>query len=117
MTEGKEKDLLEEAEETERAVLEFEKVQMGLEGARLKLAPSQVDEQTQPQKGTKREFELDEDELLRVAANERKKMRTALDEEKVRFSLPLQEVGLTGCPETGTKTSPILLGAIRDTKH
>jgi nitric oxide synthase-interacting protein len=78
----KEKELLDEVEETERAVLEFEKVQMGLEGARRKLESSQADEQEQAKKGTKRDFELDEDELLRIAKDERKKMRSTLDSEK-----------------------------------
>jgi nitric oxide synthase-interacting protein len=80
---GKEKELLDEVEETERAVLEFEKVQMGLEGARRKGESELVDAPEEAKKGTKRDFELDEDELLRIAKDERKKMRSALDSEKV----------------------------------
>ena len=36
-------------------------------------------------RGEKRKFELDEDELLRIAREERTKARKAIDDEKVRI--------------------------------
>jgi nitric oxide synthase-interacting protein len=78
-----------------RAVQEFEKIQMGLE-AKLGGAPSgkkivgredgkiMVEEEAvDGKRGEKRKFELDEDELLRIAREERNKARKAIDDEKV----------------------------------
>lgn len=75
-------------EEKERAVDDFEKVMMGLEGAPQK--KSTVDSEKDREesivesKGVKRKFELDETEMLKNAKEERAKARKALDDEKVK---------------------------------
>lgn len=79
----------EDAEARERAVREFEKVQMGLEakgGGKIvgrEGGKIMVEEEVVGKRGEKRKFELDEDELLRIAQEERTKARKAIDEEKV----------------------------------
>ncbi|QDS75002.1 hypothetical protein FKW77_005602 [Venturia effusa] len=86
---------LEEEEVRERAVREFELVQLGIEskvggagskkitgrdGGKIQI---EEDDYGDPKKkGTKRKFELDEAELLRVAKEERTKYRKELDDEK-----------------------------------
>lgn len=81
-----------DGEASERAVAEFEKVQMGLEakgGSGRKIVGRSegkvvVEEDVVGGKrGEKRKFELDEDELLRIAQEERSKARKAIDDEKV----------------------------------
>ena len=93
--EAEEDQLREEAEAKERAVQEFEKIQMGLEAKVGKDSASKkivgredgkiiVEEDSVcGKRGEKRKFELDEDELLRIARDERTKARKALNEEKV----------------------------------
>ena len=85
-----------------RAVREFEKVQMGLEGrgksggslaqkivAREERKPVvEEDVDANSGGGRKRKFELDEDELLRIAKEERTKARKAIDDEKVHIYYP-----------------------------
>lgn len=85
----------EEDEARERAVEEFEKVQMGLEGKTGgkggkivgrgggKILVEQEVNSEGGKRGEKRKFELDEDELLRIAQDERSKARRAIDDEKV----------------------------------
>jgi len=85
----------EEDEAKERAVQDFEKVQMGLEakvGAVGKKIVGREDgkiiveeDVLENKKGEKRKFELDEDELLRIAQEERAKARKTIDNEKVCF--------------------------------
>jgi nitric oxide synthase-interacting protein len=85
----------EDAEAKARAVHEFEKIQMGLEA---KIGSSSTDKKivgredgkiiveedvVGGKRGEKRKFELDEDELLRIAREERTKARKAIDDEKV----------------------------------
>jgi len=92
--EAEEDRIREEDEARERAVQEFERIQMGLEakvgGAGKKIVGREdgkilVEEDvTGSKRGEKRKFELDEDELLRIAREERTKARKAIDEEKVR---------------------------------
>lgn len=75
---------------------EFEKIQMGLEakvgGAGKKIVGREegkivVEEEVPGSKrGEKRKFELDEDELLRIAREERTKARKAIDDEKVQYA-------------------------------
>ncbi|CZT48759.1 related to RING finger domain protein [Rhynchosporium secalis] len=91
----------EDAEAKERAVQDFERIQMGLE-AKMKGSSSDqkivgreagkiiVDEDVAGGKrGEKRKFELDEDELLRIARDERTKARKAIDDEKAsKTTLP-----------------------------
>jgi nitric oxide synthase-interacting protein len=85
-----------EDEARERAVQEFEKVQMGLEAkvgsaSWRKIVAREdgkivVEEDTvDGKRGEKRKFELDEDELLRIAQEERNKARKAIDDEKVHI--------------------------------
>ncbi|KAK6834274.1 hypothetical protein PG990_000903 [Apiospora arundinis] len=89
-----------EAEEKERAVREFEMTQRGLDVAGRKLGekkqPKKVqdtasDNTTKAEEpynhtngltGTKRKFELDDQELSRIASEDRAKARKALDDEK-----------------------------------
>ena len=100
--EAEEDRIREEDEARERAVQEFEKIQMGLEakvgGAGKKIVGRDegkiaVEEDVAgSKKGEKRKFELDEDELLRIAREERTKVRKAIDEEKVGMPLVIQVV-------------------------
>jgi nitric oxide synthase-interacting protein len=86
----------EDDEARERAVREFERVQMGLEvkvGSAGKIVGREggkvvVEEEVGGKRGEKRKFELDEDELLRIAREERAKARKAIDDEKVSILLP-----------------------------
>ena len=91
-----------EDEAKERAVQEFERVQMGLEAkvggraggrkivgredGKIVVEVDVVD----GKRGEKRKFELDEDELLRIAREERTKARKAIDDEKVCIQLYVQ---------------------------
>jgi nitric oxide synthase-interacting protein len=94
--EAEEDQFREEEEAKERAVQEFEKIQMGLEakvgGQGKKIVGREggkvlVEEEVAGGKrGEKRKFELDEDELLRIAREERTKARKAIDDEKVYLS-------------------------------
>ncbi|KAF2270030.1 hypothetical protein CC78DRAFT_611696 [Lojkania enalia] len=72
-----------------RAVEDFEAVQMGLEvrvGAGSKVVGRErgkvVVEQEEGKRGMKRKFEIDEEELKRIAGEERSRAKLALDEEK-----------------------------------
>jgi nitric oxide synthase-interacting protein len=92
----------EDEEVRERAVREFELVQLGIEskiggsgnkkiverkGGKVVVEEDEV--HTDPKKkGTKRKFELDEAELLRIAKEDRLKYRKELDDEKVHLLLP-----------------------------
>lgn len=88
----------EEEEAKQRSVQEFERIQMGLE-AKLGGASSRKiigreagklvveGEVVGGKRGEKRKFELDEDELLRIAREERNKARKAIDDEKVCLAL------------------------------
>ena len=74
----------EDEEARERAVQEFEAVQMGLEvklgsGGKVVVEREEVKEE----RGKKRKFEIDEEELLRIAREERGRAKTTLSEEKV----------------------------------
>ena len=75
-------------EEKGRAVEEFERVMMGMEGGvRKSLDKNQATkedrEAVNDERGVKRKFELDEDEMLKNAMEERAKARKSLDAEKV----------------------------------
>lgn len=98
MAEAEEVAAKEEAEAGQRAVEEFEKVQMGLE-AQVGSGRSIVgrvngkivveEEIRGGKRGEKRKFELDENELLRIAREERTKARKAIDDEKAsKTTLP-----------------------------
>jgi nitric oxide synthase-interacting protein len=96
--EAQENALKDDEEAKQRAVEEFEKVQMGLQakvGAGRNIVGRQsgkvvVEEDVVGGKrGEKRKFELDEDELLRIAKDDRTKARKAIDHEKAsKTTLP-----------------------------
>ena len=67
-------------EERERAVRDFEDTMMGLEGKGKKGGHG---DGVLEGRGIKRRFELDEEEMRRGVVEERKKARTALEDEKV----------------------------------
>lgn len=87
-----------EAEEKQRAIREFEMTQRGLDVAGRKLgekkkkptqdtAPDTISPEEETRNGnsamgTKRKFELDDQELSRIASEDRAKARKALDDEK-----------------------------------
>lgn len=92
----------EEEEVRERAVREFELVQLGIEskvggtgnkkiigreGGKIQIEEDE-NHNDPKKKGTKRKFELDEAELLRIAKDDRTKYRKELDDEKVPLHLP-----------------------------
>ena len=85
-----EEELERAAEEKQRAVEDFEKTMMGLEGGNKKngkaigtrLGKDEELERAEG-RGVKRKFELDEDEMLKNAKEERAKARKALDDEEV----------------------------------
>ena len=65
-------------------------------------------------KGEKRKFELDEDELLRIAQEERTKARKTIDDEKVCVIVTLDTSIINDI--TGIKDyPPFLLGAFDNT--
>ncbi len=84
------------AEAQERAVQEFELVQAGFdvrngETRRVKAGTQEKEEEevlaapedaNRPRRGEKRKFELDEDELRRIATSDRAKARRAIDDEE-----------------------------------
>lgn len=91
---AQEEELERAAEEKQRTVEEFEKTMMGLEGGEKKNSKAietkvGKDEELERAegRGMKRKFELDEDEMLKNAKEERTKARKALDDEKVAFIL------------------------------
>lgn len=88
--EAEEVELERGTEERSRAIESFERTMMGLEGGAKAagkgndLAKSKGEEEERAEvRGVKRKFELDEDEMLNNAKEERAKARKALDDEKV----------------------------------
>ncbi|TVY25949.1 E3 ubiquitin-protein ligase [Lachnellula hyalina] len=90
----------EEEEAKQRSVQEFEKIQMGLEAKLGGTSSGKIvgreagkivveDDVVDGKRGEKRKFVLDEDELLRIAREERTKARKAIDHEKAsKTTLP-----------------------------
>ena len=80
---------LEDEEVKERTVREFELVQMGLSVAKPGSLGNVVGREggkiivEEVQRGEKRKFELDEEDLMRIAREDREKAKKALTEEKV----------------------------------
>ncbi|EKD17573.1 uncharacterized protein L3040_006693 [Drepanopeziza brunnea f. sp. 'multigermtubi'] len=130
----------EDAEAKARAVQDFERIQMGLEAKTRSNISDQkitgreiskifVDEDVVGgKKGGKRKFELDEDELLRIAREERSKARKAIDDEKAsKTTLPSFWVpSITPSSNTGTtlhavvkkaKLSPVCPASPADKPH
>lgn len=109
MKEDEEQRVLEEEEAREKAVKDFELLQMGLEirnrqaegksiigmgpkvvgrsNGKVVLEQEEEDTPASGEGGSKRKFELDEEELMRLARDERKKAKAALSEEKVKLQL------------------------------
>lgn len=117
----------EDAEAKARAVEDFERVQMGLE-AKLKgsLSDQKIvgreggkdiveEDVVGGKRGEKRKFELDEEELLRIAREERSKARKAIDDEKVCAVIllcpPFADRKTTGFQDNST----FILGPIHHT--
>ena len=71
----------EDGEVRERALREFERVQAGLSAAAARKGEEHESEE-RLKAGTKRKFELDEQELMRIAKEERSKVRKEMDDEK-----------------------------------
>ena len=65
-------------------------------------------------RGVKRKFELDEEEMLRNAKEERGRARKAIDEEKVGFCWVSLSIILNTQPG-GQTNPPLLLGPLSDT--
>lgn len=108
-------------EEKERSVVEFEKVMMGMEGARKKiLKHPTMDEAGETEgrigRGVKRKFELNENEMQKNAKVERAKARQTLDEEKVSSFASTKSTKLIDtCEMSVLQTdSSIFLGSISD---
>lgn len=97
----------------QRAVQEFEAVQMGLEakiGAGSRVVGREggkiTVEQDEPtgSKGTKRKFEIDEEELKRIASEERSKAKKTLEDERKAAKKELPSFWVPGeTPETHHK--------------
>ena len=108
--EDEEAEVLEDEAVQERAVRQFELVQMGLSvskpGSLANVAAREngkVVIVTEEKKGEKRKFELDEDELIEIARADREKAKKALTEEKV-WKKSLNRVAMlivVGCIEEG----------------
>lgn len=87
--EEEESEVLEDEQVKERAVRDFEEVQMGLSLAKPGAVENVVGRKDgkvvieEVTRGEKRKFELDEDELMRIAREDREKAKKALTEEKV----------------------------------
>lgn len=84
-----------EVEAQERAVSDFELTQAGLsikarpasnnDSSKNALVARENGTQDDASKSQKRKFSLDQDEIARIATEERTKLRKAIDEEKVRL--------------------------------
>jgi nitric oxide synthase-interacting protein len=120
-----------EEEARVRAVEEFEKVQIGLErkvgaGADKEVVGWGVgkilieDDGKGEPKGKKRKFELDEEELLRIAREERTKAKKTIQDEKVR-EVPVPHLRprtllILKSSGQGLKVpTPVILGSVPDT--
>lgn len=100
-----------DAEAQERAIREFELTQAGLgrvDGRTSATTAStrsewsgspEIPEQTVAKRGEKRKFSLDEDEVAKIALEERAKARKAIDDEKVGAALNV-------CPPCLPSNSP-----------
>jgi nitric oxide synthase-interacting protein len=95
-----ESETLEDERVKQRAIRDFEGVQMGLALSKPGLVGNVVDRVNgklvleEEKRGVKRKFELDEEELIRIAKEDREKAKKALLEEKVLLSY--YEVNLLG---------------------
>lgn len=86
-----EAEVLEDEAVQERAIRDFELVQMGLSVKKSGAGGETIERRegtvvSEGERGEKRKFELDEDELLQIARADREKVKKALTEEKVHLS-------------------------------
>ena len=87
--EEEEIEVLEDEQAKQRAVRDFEEVQMGLSLSKPGSVENVVGRRDgkvvieEVTRGEKRKFELDEEELMRIAREDREKAKRALPEEKV----------------------------------
>lgn len=117
-----------EDEEQKKAVLDFERVQMGLEAKRRRDGENggvEADAE-QRERGIKRRFEVDEEEVMRAALEERTKARKALEEEQNQslaakqlpsFWVPSQAPTATPAASAPIKLHPICPGSDDDAPH
>lgn len=97
--EEEEGELLEDEEVKERAVKDFELVQMGLSVSKPGSVGNVIGRENgkviveETKEGKKRKFELDEDELIRIAREDREKAKKTLTEEKVCLILVMLIAG------------------------
>lgn len=90
-----ESEVLQDEEVKERSIRDFELVQMGLSVAKPGSVGNVVGRKDgkviieEHKKGEKRKFELDEEELIQIAKEDREKAKKALTEEKVHLCLIL----------------------------
>ncbi|KAL8829980.1 MAG: hypothetical protein Q9191_001705 [Dirinaria sp. TL-2023a] len=104
------------AEERERAIRDFEATMMGLEGWKKEGRGGAAE--VVGQRGVKRNFELDEAEMLKNAVDERAKARKALDEEKASkptlpsFWVPSLTPSTNTHTPSSTTTKPLKLNPI-----
>ena len=108
-------------EEQERAVLEFEKVMMGMEGSNKKgqretLTKIPVGPESPETRGVKRKFQLDTEEVLRNTKEDRAKARDAIEEEKVvKFDAKTPRIRKITCVHSGLEArSSVILGSLLD---
>jgi len=84
-------DAAEELAAAQRSVRDFERTQMGFDDQtvrkELSITASALGEVERP-RGSKRKFELDEDELIMIARSERDRAKSAIREERVRLIAP-----------------------------
>ena len=94
--EEEESEVLADEEIKQRAVRDFELVQMGLSltkpASLEKVVEDRVVIEEEGKRGEKRKFEIDEDELMRIAREDREKAKKALTEEKVRPSFKYADI-------------------------
>lgn len=114
------------AEEKERAIAQFERTMMGMEGGGKKEGKISGSEEVERNegRGVKRKFELDEDEMLKNAKEERAKARKALDEEKSAkptlpsFWVPSLTPSTNHSPVSkAAKLSPLCPASTPESKH
>jgi nitric oxide synthase-interacting protein len=134
--EEEEQKIREDEEARQRAIEEFEAVQMGLDaklGAGTKVIGREsgkvvVEKEDQGKtgqsQGTKRKFEIDEEELKRIAMEERRRARLTIDEEKKAakghlpsFWVPTQTPDSNHKAALKIKHSPVCPSSDPETPH
>lgn len=121
---AQEEELERAAEEKQRTVEDFENTMMGLEGGDRKKSRAigtrlGKDEELERAggRGVKRKFELDEEEMLKNAKEERAKARKALDDEKVAFVFSSDLLHMADTTKVRKANLAVLLGSVTHTIH